>query len=206
MNKTIEAIKKARIIPVVVFDDEKSIDVYLPSLIKGKIPIAEICFRTKCAAKCIEIAAKRYPQMLIGAGTVINSEQCLAAIKNGAKFIVSPGFSKNVAKICFEQDILYIPGVATSTEIIQAIESGLTILKFFPCELLGGIKAIKTIASVFPNCLFIPTGGINNENLKYYLETKSVLACGGSWLLKEDGKNILENCKKANDIISSVKN
>ena len=149
-----------KFIPVVVIKEMSETDKILTALKISGINCAEITFRTDCAAEAIEYASKNYPDMLIGAGTVINAEQCNQALKAGAKFIVSPGLSVDVAKICNENNIPYYPGCVTPTEIMQALELGITTVKFFPANVYGGLKALKALSAPFPQVKFIPTGGV----------------------------------------------
>lgn len=194
-------IDEIKIVPVVVFNSVEETIPTLKALCEGDIPVAEICFRTDCAGECIKIASKEFPNMLIGAGTVINAEQCLNAISAGAKFIVSPGLCESVAKICKENNIPYLPGVATPTEIMHALELGLTRLKFFPASVYGGLKAIKALSSAFPAVSFMPTGGVSDENLREFLEFKKIFACGGSWMVKGTPEEITLKCLKTRRII-----
>ena len=190
-----------KVIPVVVLQNEEDAKEKLSSLVKGDILIAEITFRTAYAPEGIKYAIQNYPNLLIGAGTVINKEQCEQAIGLGCKFIVSPGLSKEVALLCKEKNIPYLPGCVTPTEIMEALSLGINVIKFFPAQTFGGLKAIKDLSSAFPQVQFVPTGGIDNSNLKEYLSYKAIKAVGGSWLLKGD---IVKNCLKANEIIKSL--
>lgn len=140
--------------------------------------------------------------MNIGAGTVINGRQCLDALNAGAKFIVSPGFSKDVAEICSVNDVPYYPGCVTPTEIMEALEAGLTVLKFFPANVYGGLKALKALSGPFTQVKFIPTGGVDLTNLKEFLEFDKIYAVGGSFMMKGD---IADNCRKINEILAEVK-
>ena len=146
---------------------------------------AEITFRTACAAEAIAYACKNYPDMNIGAGTVINAEQCQQALAAGAKFIVSPGLSASVAKVCRENGVPYYPGCVTPTEIMQALELGITIVKFFPANVYGGLKAMKALAAPFPQIKFIPTGGVNSENINEFLAWEKIYAVGGSFFVED---------------------
>ena len=137
----------------------------------------------------------------MGAGTVINKEQCELAIKLGCKFIVSPGLSKDVALVCKENHIPYIPGCVTPTEIMEALELGIDVIKFFPAKVYGGLSAIKALGAAFPQVKFIPTGGVDLSNLKEYLSDKHVAAIGGSFMMKGD---IVNNCQEINKIIESI--
>lgn len=190
-----------KVIPVVVLQNEEDAKEKLSSLVKGNVLIAEITFRTPCAPEGIKYAIKNYPNLLVGAGTVINKEQCEQAIELGCKFIVSPGLSEEVALVCKERNIPYLPGCVTPTEIMKALSLGINVIKFFPAQTFGGLKAIKDLSSAFPQVQFVPTGGIDNSNLKEYLFHKAIKAVGGSWLLKGD---IVKNCLEANEIIKSL--
>ena len=160
-------------------------DKILSALKADGINCAEITFRTACAEEAIEYAAKNYPEMSIGAGTVINAEQCRAALKAGAKFIVSPGLSISVAEVCRENGVPYYPGCVTPTEIMQALEIGITTVKFFPANIYGGLKALKALSAPFPQVRFIPTGGVDRGNIDEFLAFDKVIAIGGSFFVKE---------------------
>ena len=172
-------------IPVVVIKELSETDKILSALKADGINCAEITFRTACAEEAIEYAAKNYPEMSIGAGTVINAEQCRAALKAGAKFIVSPGLSVSVAEVCRENGVPYYPGCVTPTEIMQALELGITTVKFFPANIYGGLKALKALSAPFPQVRFIPTGGIDRGNIDEFLAFDKVIAIGGSFFVKE---------------------
>ena len=186
MIEILDHIAKEKIIPVVKIDRLDDTLPIMEALKKGGIGIAEITFRTACGADAIALAAKNCKDMLIGAGTVINAQQAEKAIKSGAKFIVSPGYSQAVTEVCKENDILYLPGCVTPTEIITAINNGINIVKFFPAESYGGLKAIRAIAAAFPDIRFVPTGGIGPGNIKDYFVFSKVFACGGSWMVKDN--------------------
>lgn len=172
-------------IPVVVIKELSETDKILSALKADGINCAEITFRTACAEEAIEYAAKNYPEMSIGAGTVINAEQCRAALKAGAKFIVSPGLSISVAEVCRENGVPYYPGCVTPTEIMQALELGITTVKFFPANIYGGLKALKALSAPFPQVRFIPTGGVDRGNIDEFLAFDKVIAIGGSFFVKE---------------------
>ena len=178
-----------KLIPVVVIKELSETDRILKALKNYGVNCAEITFRTACAKEAIEYAVKNYPEMNIGAGTVINKEQCEAAINAGAQFIVSPGLSKEVAEFCAKKGVSYFPGCVTPTEIMQALELGLTVLKFFPANVYGGLKAMKALAAPFPQIKFIPTGGVNKDNLDEFLAWEKVYAVGGSFIVEEALKN-----------------
>ena len=191
-----------RVIPVVVIKDVADTEKTLSALREGGINTAEITFRTACAAEAISLGVSLFPDMNIGAGTVINGRQCLDALNAGAKFIVSPGFSKEVAEICSVNDVPYYPGCVTPTENMEALEAGLTVLKFFPANVYGGLKALKALSGPFPQVKFIPTGGVDLTNLKEFLEFDKIYAVGGSFMMKGD---IADNCRKINEILAEVK-
>lgn len=172
-------------IPVVVIKELSETDKILSALKADGINCAEITFRTACAKEAIEYAVKNYPEMSIGAGTVINAEQCKAALKAGAKFIVSPGLSVSVAEVCRENGVPYYPGCVTPTEIMQALELGITTVKFFPANIYGGLKALKALSAPFPQVRFIPTGGVDRGNIDEFLSFDKVAAIGGSFFVKE---------------------
>ena len=190
-----------KVIPVVVLNDEEDAKKKLSALVEGGVLVAEITFRTAYAPEGIKFAVKNYPQLLVGAGTVINKEQCEQALSLGCKFIVSPGLSKEVALVCKEKGIPYLPGCVTPTEIMEALSLGINVVKFFPAQVYGGLAAIKALSAAFPQVKFVPTGGVNNDNLKEFLLNKAVYAVGGSWLLSGD---VVSNCKAANEIIKSI--
>ncbi len=187
-----------RVIPVAVIENIEDTERILSSLREGGVNVAEITFRTACAKDAIALGLELFPDMNIGAGTVINAEQCNQALDAGAKFVVSPGFSEDVAKICKARGVDYYPGCVTPTEIMTALEYGLTTIKFFPADVYGGLKALKALSGPFPQVKFIPTGGVNLTNLKDFLEFDKVYAVGGSFMMKG---NIVENCKKINAIV-----
>lgn len=187
-----------KIIPVVVINDVNQTQDILSKLKEGGINCAEITFRTACAKEAIKVANELFPDMNIGAGTVINGKQAKDAVEVGAKFIVSPGFSKEVAVFCKENSIPYYPGCVTPTEIMEALENGLTILKFFPANVYGGIKAMKALSAPFPQVRFIPTSGVDLSNLEEYLSFDRVYAVGGSFMMKGD---IVKNCKEIQEIV-----
>ncbi len=174
-----------KFIPVVVIKDLGETDKIMNALKNNDIHTAEITFRTACAAEAIALAVKNHPDMEIGAGTVINAEQCKAALAAGATFIVSPGLSVGVAEVCRENHIPYYPGCVTPTEIMQALELGLTTLKFFPANVYGGLKALKALAAPFPQVKFIPTGGVDRSNIDEFLAFDKIAAIGGSFFVKE---------------------
>lgn len=190
-----------KLIPVVVIKDINETEKTLAALRTGGVNCAEITFRTACAAEAISLGTSLFPDMNIGAGTVINGRQCVEALNAGAKFIVSPGLSEEVAEICAANGVDCFPGCVTPTEIMQALELGITTVKFFPANVYGGLKALKALSGPFPQVKFIPTGGVDLTNLKEFLEFDKIFAVGGSFMMKGD---ITENCKKACEIIKEV--
>lgn len=186
MNEILKEIRKIGIVPVVVLDDVKDAKPLAKALCEGGLPCAEVTFRTDAAEESIRIMTENFPEMLIGAGTVLTVEQVNRAIHAGAKFIVSPGFNPTVVKYCIQRGIPVTPGTATPSEIEAALEKGLDVVKFFPAEPLGGLKMIKAMAAPYTEVLFMPTGGINADNVKEYLAYDRILACGGSWMVSKD--------------------
>ena len=184
-EELLQRIAECKIVPVVKIDDVEDTLPLMKALAAGGIMSAEITFRTACGPDALALAAKNCPDMLIGAGTIINKKQAEKAVDCGAKFIVGPGFCKDVAKVCRKADVLYLPGVVTPTEVMMAIAADLKVVKFFPAENYGGVKTIKALAGPFPQLKFMPTGGISAENIKGYFETGKVIACGGSWMVKD---------------------
>ena len=174
-----------KFIPVVVIKELEEVDKILPALKANGINCAEITFRTACAAEAIKMATEKYPEMSIGAGTVINEKQCKEALKAGATFIVSPGLSVGVAKVCKKKNIPYYPGCVTPTEIMQALELGITTVKFFPANVYGGLTALKALSAPFPQVKFIPTGGVDRSNIDEFLAFDKIAAIGGSFFVKE---------------------
>ena len=174
-----------KLIPVVVIKEVNETEKTLSALGAGGVNCAEITFRTACAEEAIKLGTKLFPEMNIGAGTVINEEQAIRAVNAGAKFIVSPGLSVEVAEICKANDVPYYPGCVTPTEIMQALDLGITTVKFFPANVYGGLKALKALSAPFPQVKFIPTGGVNRENLDEFLAFDKVAAVGGSFFVEE---------------------
>lgn len=181
-----EQIKEFGVIPVVVLNDAADAKPLADALVKGGLPCAEVTFRTKAAEESIRIMANAYPDMLVGAGTVLTTEQADRAVAAGAKFIVSPGFDPEIVDYCIEKEIPIFPGCITPSEVAQAIKRGLKIIKFFPAEQFGGVETIKALAAPYTMVKFMPTGGINAKNLKSYLDCDKIICCGGSWMVKGD--------------------
>lgn len=186
MNNILDQIQKLGIVPVVVLDDAKDAEPLGKALCEGGLPCAEVTFRTEAAEESIRIMSTNFPEMLVGAGTVLTTGQVDRAVAAGAQFIVSPGLNPNVVTYCIEKGIPVIPGTATPTEVEAALELGLKVVKFFPAEACGGLKMIKAMAAPYTDVKFMPTGGINADNVKEYLSFHKVIACGGSWMVKGD--------------------
>lgn len=184
MNKILKQIEETGIVPVVVLNDAKDAEPLAQALCDGGLPCAEVTFRTDAAEESIRIMTEKFPDMLIGAGTVLTTEQVDRAVAAGAEFIVSPGLNPKVVKYCVDKGILIIPGCANPSDMEQAIEYGLEAVKFFPAEQAGGLAYIKAIAAPYVSMKFMPTGGINPDNVKEYLAYDRILACGGSWMVK----------------------
>lgn len=198
-------LKTNKIIPVVVIKNIEDAVPTLNALKMGGISVAEITFRTACAADAIRICVKECKDMIVGAGTVINEKQCYDAINLGAKFIVSPGFSREVFDVCQKFNIPYIPGVVTPTEIMAAKAFGLNILKFFPASAYGGIKTISALSAAFPDVKFVPAGGIDESNIKDYLRLDSVVAVGGSFMMKGTYEEIEQKTLQAVKLCGGIK-
>ncbi|MCQ2387397.1 MAG: bifunctional 4-hydroxy-2-oxoglutarate aldolase/2-dehydro-3-deoxy-phosphogluconate aldolase [Clostridia bacterium] len=190
-----------KVIPVVVIKDLKDTIPTLQALKDGGINCAEITFRTACAADAIALGVKEFPDMNIGAGTVVNLAQAKKAVEFGAKFLVSPGLSVKVAKFAKKKGIPYFPGCVTPTEIMTALELGIEIVKFFPANVYGGLKALKALSGPFPQLKFIPTGGVDLTNLEEFLSFDKIYAVGGSFMMKGD---IKANCDAINEIVSKL--
>lgn len=186
MNPILEELSKIGIVPVIKIDDAKDAVPLAKALLDGGLPCAEVTFRTAAAKDAIAAMSKAYPEMLVGAGTVLTTEQADAAVAAGAKFIVSPGLNPDVVRHCVERNIPIVPGINNPTGIEQALSLGLTTVKFFPAEPSGGVKMIKAMAAPYGNVTFMPTGGISAENLAQYLSFPKIIACGGSWMVPSD--------------------
>lgn len=180
-----ERVAELKVVPVVKIDNIEDTRPLMQALVNGGLPVAEITFRTACAEEAIKIASTEFPQMLVGAGTVINAEQAERAVNAGAKFIVGPGWADDVASYCRDKEVLYLPGCVTPTEIIKALSNGVSLVKFFPASVYGGLKAIKALAAPFTGVKFVPTGGVSADNLAEFLAFDKIVACGGSWMVAD---------------------
>lgn len=192
MSTIKQQLKALKVIPVIAIDNAEDIIPLGKVLVENGLPAAEITFRSNVAAEAIRLLREAQPDMLIGAGTILNREQALAAKEAGATFVVSPGFNPNTVKACQEIGIDIIPGVNNPSTIEAALEMGLTTLKFFPAEASGGINMLKSLLAPYGDIEIMPTGGINTKNINEYLAIPRVLACGGTWMvdkkLIEEGK------------------
>jgi len=186
MNAVLEKLQKIGIVPVVKIDRAEDAVPLAKALCAGGLPCAEVTFRTGAAAAAIKAMTENFPQMCVGAGTVLNAAQVDAAVAAGAQFIVSPGLNPKTVQYCQEKQIPITPGTSSPSDIEQAIELGLDVVKFFPAEQSGGLAKIKAMAAPYVNMKFMPTGGINAKNLTTYLDFNKIIACGGSWMVPGD--------------------
>lgn len=204
-----EVLTVSPIVPVITIENENDALPLAKALIEGGVNVMEITLRTKAGLKSIEIIAKELPEMVVGAGTVINEEQFDAVCSAGAKFVISPGFTTKLLEHASKSDVPLIPGVATASEIMSAISYGLDTFKLFPANIVGGIGALKAFYGPFSEIKFCPTGGVNLENLKEFLSQPNVLCVGGTWFVpKDDISNhnfdkITKLCKEAMEKIKS---
>ena len=177
-----ELLEGAGVVPVVVIEDASKAVPTAQALLDGGIRTMEITFRTACAADAIRAVAEAVPEMLVGAGTILTVEQAVLAQEAGARFIVSPGYDDHVVAYCLSEGLPGLPGCVTPTEIMAALSRGLTIVKFFPANIYGGLPAMKALAGVFRGLRFVPTGGVGPEDIAMYLSQPYIFAVGGSWL------------------------
>ena len=210
MNKILDELCGYHIIPVVVLNRAEDAKPLAKALCEGGLKCAEVTFRTDAAEESIRIMSSEYPDMMVGAGTVLTTKQVDRAVKAGAKFIVSPGFDPEIVDYCIKKDIPVVPGCMTPSEVAQGVKRGLEVLKFFPAEQAGGIAMIKAMSAPYTSVRFMPTGGINAKNLEQYLSFGKIAACGGSWMVKADlidagdFDKIRELTKEAVDLASSI--
>ena len=211
MSEILEKIKEIGIVPVIVLEDAKDALPLAEALMEGGLPCAEVTFRTAAAEDSIRAISQAYPEMLVGAGTVLTTEQVDRAVAAGAKFIVSPGFNPRIVQYCQEKGVPITPGCSSPTDIEQALEHGLKVVKFFPAEQLGSLAMIKALAGPYVDVSFMPTGGINAGNVKDYLAYNRILACGGSWMVKGDlikagdFQRITELVKEAKQLVEEAR-
>ena len=203
-----EQFKEYGVVPVVVLNDAKDALPLAKALVEGGLACAEVTFRTEAAEESIRLMSEAYPEMLVGAGTVLTIDQVDRAVKAGAKFIVSPGFDPEIVDYCLENNIPVFPGCVTPSEVAQAVKRGLKVVKFFPAEQAGGIAMIKAMAAPYTMVKFMPTGGINAKNLADYLSCDKILCCGGSWMVKGDmikAGEFDKICTMAKEAVAKVK-
>ena len=206
-----ETIQKMGVVPVVVLNDTKDAAPLAKALVEGGLPCAEVTFRTEAAEESIRIMTTEYPEMFVGAGTVLTIDQVDRAVAAGAKFIVSPGFDPEIVDYCIEKDIPVYPGCITPSEVALAVKRGLKVIKFFPAEQFGGVSTIKALAAPYTGVKFMPTGGVSAKNLESYLSFDKIVACGGSWMVKGDlvkaGKfdEITELVKEAVQLVADIR-
>ncbi|MGL2345279.1 bifunctional 4-hydroxy-2-oxoglutarate aldolase/2-dehydro-3-deoxy-phosphogluconate aldolase [Helicobacter pylori] len=202
-DKIIEVLQISPIVPVVVIENIKDAVPLAQSLIEGGIPIIEVTLRSSCALEAIELIAKNVPKMRVGAGTILNLTQLEQAQNRGAEFLISPGLTPSLLEHAKKKDMPLIPGVSSSSEVMQALELGYNALKFFPAEYCGGVKLLNAFNGPFKGVKFCPTGGISADNMRSYLNLENVLCVGGSWLTPKDliqnkeWDKITEICKQA---------
>ncbi|WP_154428366.1 bifunctional 4-hydroxy-2-oxoglutarate aldolase/2-dehydro-3-deoxy-phosphogluconate aldolase [Helicobacter pylori] len=189
-DKIIEVLQISPIVPVVVIEDIKDAVPLAQSLIEGGIQIIEVTLRSSCALEAIELIAKNVPKMCVGAGTILNPTQLEQAQNRGAEFLISPGLTIKLLEYAKKKDMPLIPGVSSSSEVMQALELGYNALKFFPAEYCGGVKLLNAFNGPFKGVKFCPTGGISADNMRSYLNLENVLCVGGSWLTP---KNLIQN-------------
>lgn len=192
------------IIPVIKLNRVEDAIPLANALLAGGIPVAEVTFRTESAAEGIALIRREVPQMLVGAGTVLSTEQAIAAVEAGAQFVVSPGSNGKIIDKVLDSGVVMIPGVATPTEIEAAMGRGLSVVKFFPAEALGGVAMLKALAGPYPQMKFVPTGGISAGNMQDYLQQKNVLAVGGSWMVQKDLDVVQQLCQEACKSAASI--
>ncbi len=185
-NEMIKELYSIGLIPVIKIENADDAVPLAKALIDGGLPAAEITFRTSCAAEAIKNITEAYPEMLVGAGTVLTTEQVDAAIAAGSKFIVSPGLNPKVVSYCLSKGVPMLPGCSNPSDVEAALELGLTTVKFFPAEAVGGLKMLKAMAAPYGQLTFMPTGGINADNLLEYLKFNKIIACGGSFMVKDE--------------------
>ncbi|GAA8155193.1 bifunctional 4-hydroxy-2-oxoglutarate aldolase/2-dehydro-3-deoxy-phosphogluconate aldolase [Helicobacter pylori] len=202
-DKIIEILQISPIVPVVVIENIKDAVPLAQSLIEGGIPIIEVTLRSSCALEAIELIAKNVPKMRVGAGTILNLTQLEQAQNRGAEFLISPGLTIKLLEHAKKKDMPLIPGVSSSSEVMQALELGYNALKFFPAEYCGGVKLLNAFNGPFKGVKFCPTGGISVDNMRSYLALENVVCVGGSWLTPKDlvqnkeWDKITEICKRA---------
>ena len=209
--KVLDRLHGCGVVPVVVLDDVKDAVATAKALLAGGVDVMEITFRTAAAADSIKAVAENCPDMLVGAGTIITLDQCKKAVECGAKFIVSPGFDEEVVRWCVERSVPITPGCVTPSEIMAAMKLGLTVVKFFPAGVYGGLSAMKALSGPFGGIKFIPTGGVNGQNISEFIAAPFIHAVGGSWVCPKadiaagNFEKITTLCKQARTAIQEVR-
>ena len=188
---------KSPVMPVLVIDKIDKVEYLVEALIKGNLNTIEITLRTSCALNVIEIISKKFPDLIVGAGTVLNKKDFISIKNAGASFAVSPGSTYDLAKNAIDINFPFLPGVSSSSDIMQLLDLGYKCFKFFPAEAAGGIKYINSLNGPFPEIMFCPTGGINEDNVKIWFKQKNVICVGGSWIIPSDIENYKEITKRA---------
>lgn len=207
MNEVMQRIEQIGIIPVIAIDDANKAVPLAKALIEGGIPAAEVTFRTAAGQEAIRQMSAQCPEMLVGAGTVLNEEQCDRALEAGAKFIVSPGYNESLVAYCQKKGVPVLPGCVNASDMTKAVNAGLEIVKFFPAEPTGGLPFLKSLAPVFPKLRFMPTGGVSTKNLLEYMSYDRLIACGGTWMVNkeliegEQWEQITRICREAVQIM-----
>ena len=188
---------KSPVMPVLVIDKIDKVEYLVEALIKGNLNTIEITLRTSCALNVIEIISKKFPDLIVGAGTVLNKKDLISIKNAGASFAVSPGSTYDLAKNAIDINFPFLPGVSSSSDIMQLLDIGYKCFKFFPAEAAGGVKYINSLKGPFPEIMFCPTGGINEDNVKIWFKQKNVICVGGSWIIPSDIENYKEITKRA---------
>ena len=186
MNKVLDELCSYGVVPVVVLNRAEDAKPLAEALCNGGLKCAEVTFRTDAAEESIKIMSKEFPEMMVGAGTILTIDQVDRAVAAGARFIVSPGFDPEIVDYCLSKEIPVVPGCVTPSEVAQGVKRGLEVLKFFPAQQAGGVAMIKAMAAPYTGVKFMPTGGKKKKNLEEYLSFSKIVACGGSWMVKAD--------------------
>ncbi len=209
MNDSLQIIAALRLVPVVKIENSTDAVSLGRALLNGNLPLAEVTYRTTAAEAAIRLISVKLPEILVGAGTVLSIEQVKSAVNAGARFIVAPGFNPAVVDYCLENDICVMPGVNNPSQIERALERKLKVVKFFPAEASGGLPFLKAIAAPYRDIQFMPTGGINPQNMMSYLSYSRVIACGGSWLVESSltsTGNFEEIEKRTRETVAAIAN
>lgn len=180
-----QQVAEKKVVPVVVLNRVEDAKPLGEALCAGGLPVAEVTFRTEAAEESIRVMKNAFPEMMVGAGTIVNVEQAKRALDAGATFLVSPGFSAKVTEFAIDNNVPIFPGCCTPTEIMMAMDYGLKVVKFFPAKQFGGLDTIKALAAPFPSMKFMPTGGVSAANILDFLAFNKIIACGGSWMVKD---------------------